>query len=265
MTGIIFDIKKYAVHDGPGIRTTVFLKGCPLNCNWCHNPESKTAEPEYLKVRRKIAADKFIDSEELIGREITVEELLQEIQKDILFYEESDGGVTFSGGEPFVQTDFLYSLIKKSKSRDIHTAVDTSGFTSFSNIEKVLPYTDLILYDLKVMDELEHKKYTGVSNKPIHQNLTNLSKSGANYRVRVPLIPGITDTDRNIREVINFLQSLSKLPVVDLLPYNEICEGKYERFNRKYDLDNLETQSQDKLESIVKLFSGEGLKVSLRG
>ena len=265
LTGVIFDIKKYAVHDGPGIRTTVFLKGCPLNCSWCHNPESMNPEPEELNVKRRTSGGNFVETIETIGRQISVEDLLKEIEKDILFYDESAGGVTFSGGEPFIQTEFLLALLKESRRRDINTVIDTSGHTLYANIQKVIPFTNLFLFDLKVMDDKLHQRYTSVSNNLILENLKKVSENGVNYRVRIPLIPGITDTDKNLREAIRFLESFKSLPPIDLLPYNEICEGKYDRFNRNYELERAETQSESKLESIKSLFTSSGFEVKLRG
>lgn len=265
MEGIIFDIKKYAVHDGPGIRTTVFFKGCPLNCLWCHNPESHVPDPEILRVRRKVAMNEFRECDELIGKRISVHDLVAEIEKDLLFYEESGGGVTFSGGEPFLQTEFLLSTLRECKERNISTVIDTSGFTEFENIKKVLSVTDLFLYDLKIIDDGEHWKYTGVSNQLILENLIKLSKLTKNYRVRIPLIPLITDRPENLSQIVKFLQKLNTLPEIDVLPYNEICAGKYERFNRKYELGEMVTQSEEKLSEIVCYLEKNGFKVKVKG
>ncbi|MBU1101205.1 MAG: glycyl-radical enzyme activating protein [Bacteroidetes bacterium] len=264
-TGVIFDIKKYAIHDGPGIRTTVFMKGCPLNCWWCHNPESQKVAPEEILVRRKVSKEDFVEKHELVGREITTIDLMKEIKKDLLFYDESGGGVTFSGGEPFMQLDFLLELLQQSKNIDIHTAIDTSGYTSFSNFEKVFDQTDLFLYDLKIMDEDEHIKYTGVSNKIILKNLQSLAAITSKFRIRIPLIPGVTDTRKNLERISKFLSELKNIPRIDVLPYNEICEGKYERFQQKYELGKLEVQSDAKLDDISRYLIDEGFKVKLRG
>lgn len=264
-TGVIFDIKKYAIHDGPGIRTTVFLKGCPLNCWWCHNPESQKVDPEEILVRRKVANEEYEEKNELIGRKISPFELMKEIEKDLLFYDESGGGVTFSGGEPFMQTEFLHEMLKKCRAKDIHTAVDTSGHTSFSNIERVIGHVNLFLYDLKVMDENLHVKYTGVTNRIIHNNIKALAKLTSKFRIRIPLIPGVTDTKSNLEKVSQFLTTLDNVPQIDVLPYNEICEGKYERFQQKYELGKLEVQNNEKLEDISKFLVKEGFKVKLRG
>jgi pyruvate formate lyase activating enzyme len=265
LTGVIFDLKKYAVHDGPGIRTTVFLKGCPLNCAWCHNPESMIAEPETLKVKRRVIGGSIRENEEVIGRRISISDLIKEIEKDLLFYDESKGGITFSGGEPFMQTEFLLEALRETKLRDINTAIDTSGYTNYSNFQKVIPFTDLFLFDLKVMDDEVHQKYTSVSNKLILENLEKLSESDVRLRVRIPLIPKITDTEKNINDVLSFLSTLKKNLPVDLLPYNEICEGKYERFNRNFELKKAATQSDSQLESIKEQFTKNGFEVKLRG
>ena len=264
-TGVIFDIKKYAVHDGPGIRTTVFMKGCPLSCWWCHNPESQKTEPETLNVRRKTGQDTFEERNELIGRKVSTNELMYEINKDRLFYEESGGGVTFSGGEPMMQKDFLKVMLKRCREEDIHTVVDTSGYTSFSAFEEVLEYTNLFLFDLKLMDDSLHKKYTGVSNKLILENIKKLTSLTTNVRIRVPLIPGISDTRLHLDMLSDFVSTLSFVPKVDVLPYNEICEGKYERFNQKYELEAMKTQSDEALEDISGYLSKKGFIVKLRG
>jgi pyruvate formate lyase activating enzyme len=174
--GFIFDIKKYSINDGPGIRTTVFLKGCPLNCLWCHNPESRNMKPE--RISASSYSWNFYSQScdpEIIGREASTNEIFGEIKKDIPFYEESSGGVTFSGGEPLLQINFLKSLLTICKTSGIHTAVDTSGYVPYANFETILSLTDLFLFDIKIVSEELHHKYTGVSNKLIMENLQKLT------------------------------------------------------------------------------------------
>lgn len=229
LRGIVFDIKRYALHDGPGIRTTVFLKGCSLHCWWCHNPEGISEFPEEVV---KTRGEKKV-GKEIIGREMSVGELMKEIEKEIIFYDESGGGVTFSGGEPMLQFDFLREMLIACKLKDIHTAVDTSGHVSFDRIEAILPYVDLFLYDLKLMDNDLHEKYTGSDSKTIVENLIKLDSTGVKTIIRFPIIPGITDTKKNISQVKDFLQKLNNIDEIDLLPYHRFAEKKYHNLNLK--------------------------------
>ena len=266
-TGIVFDIIKYSVHDGPGIRTTVFLKGCPLDCIWCHNPESKKLEPETTTkiTRNKVLKLSYSETKDVVGREITVDEIMIEVLKDRMFYEQSGGGVTFSGGEPLMQPKFLKALLIKCKEHDIHTAVDTSGYSSKEAFESIISYTDLFLFDLKLMDEEEHKKYTGVSNKLILRNLTFLSGAAKKIRIRIPLIPEITDTENNINQIAELLSKLKNIYNVDLLPYNELSESKNKKFSSKAQLENLKIQSDESLDKIKKTFEPLGVEITIRG
>ncbi|MCK5303634.1 MAG: radical SAM protein, partial [Candidatus Heimdallarchaeota archaeon] len=173
--GMIFDIKHFAVHDGPGIRTTVFFKGCPLSCWWCHNPESKNPNPEERESPSKILSEASKKcGKDIVGREVQVSEVIEELLKDVIFYDESGGGVTFSGGEPLMQVDFLSSLLKECKKNGVHTCIDTSGYTPRQIIDAVVKNVDLFLYDLKLMNNKEHEKYTGIGNEIIMQNLEYL-------------------------------------------------------------------------------------------
>ncbi len=266
-TGIVFDIIKYSVHDGPGIRTTVFLKGCPLDCIWCHNPESKKLEPETTTkiTRNKVLKLSYSETKDVVGREVTVDEIINEVFKDRMFYEQSGGGVTFSGGEPLMQPKFLKELLLKCKEQDIHTAVDTSGYASKEAFELIIPYTDLFLFDLKIISETEHKKYTGVSNKLILRNLIFLSEAAKKIRIRIPLIPEITDTETNLGQIAEFLSKLKNIFNVDLLPYNELSEGKNKKFNSKAQLENLKMQSDESLDKIKKTFEPLGVEITIRG
>ncbi|MBD3226410.1 MAG: radical SAM protein, partial [Caldithrix sp.] len=183
MKGIVFDLKKYAIHDGPGIRTTVFLKGCPLDCWWCHNPESRASQPESQgDFRQRRAVDLLYTEEGLIGKELTVAQVLSEVQKDQVFYEESGGGVTFSGGEPLIQAKFLKALLEAHQKAGLHTAVDTSGYAPYETFAGINANVDLYLYDLKLMDDTLHQKYIGVSNRLILQNLKKLIAAGQPVR-----------------------------------------------------------------------------------
>ena len=266
MNGLVFDIKRFALHDGPGIRTTVFLKGCPLRCWWCQNPESIRGFPEAFQV--KSVTPTFNNScieDTIFGNEFNVDSLIKELIKDRIFYDESGGGVTFSGGEPLVQAKFLAETLKICKEIGLHTSVDTSGYAPFENIEKVYDYTDLFLFDIKIMEDEKHIKFTDVSNKLILKNIKKLTDLGKKTIVRIPLIPGITDTQKNLSEISEFISMLKNVRQIDLLPYNKISESKYKRFNKPSLLGQLQSQTDEKLLEIMSMFDALDIKISLRG
>ena len=261
-SGLIYDIKKYAIHDGPGIRSTVFLKGCPLDCWWCHNPESRQTVPESRKNLRPHKSVPLLSrTTEFVGSKVEAADVMDELRKDVLFYDQSGGGVTFSGGEPMLQPDFLKSMLEICQSEDIHTAVDTSGYVEFDVFERLVPHMDLILYDIKLMDDQLHKKYIGVSNQLILENIQKLNEMDVNIRVRVPLIPGITDTENNLADIIDFLKQETELRDVDVLPFNSMGKSKYERLENDYRLAEMQMQSPEKLNLIKALFQDEGFIV----
>ena len=259
-TGIIFDIKKYAIHDGPGIRTTIFFKGCSMDCQWCHNPESKNFGIEEFIVKDRV---KNTEKVEKIGYKISVDKVIHIINKDKVFYEESGGGATFSGGEPLVQANFLLELLKECKRSNIHTAVDTSGEANWKDFEKIQKYVDLFLYDLKLIDDDLHKKYTGVSNKKVHRNLQKLIEKNNKIDIRVPLIPGITDTEKNIDDITKFLKNILSFPKVTLLAYNPLNRDKLDRFNLVKSMGNLRVQSDKKLFEIKQQFINNEIDASI--
>lgn len=222
--GLIFDIKEFAINDGPGIRLTIFMKGCPLRCVWCHNPEGLSEEPQFNNKTKCF-----------VGKEYSVDEIVQKVQKFKDVFELSNGGVTFSGGEPTLQADFLYETASKLK--NIHKTLDTSGYCDSSVFEKVISVFDLVYFDLKIIDENDHIKYTEVSNKTILRNLEILDESKIHYHIRIPLIPDITDTKQNLSDINNIILSLRNKPLrVDTLPYNILAGGKYESYNMVYKL-----------------------------
>jgi len=298
-TGIIFNIQRYSIHDGPGIRTTVFLKGCPLNCWWCQNPESQLSGQEMVfwedrciscgacsticpsnaiqikngipvtEKEKCLLCGKCTEkcpalAREMIGKRLTTEEVIKEIEKDLVFYKESAGGVTFSGGEPLGQSEFLEGLLNSCRDKKIHTAVDTSGYISWGILNKIHPKVDLFLYDLKLMDSKKHKKYTGVSNEIILENLKKLSSVHHNIFVRFPLIPGINDDYQNIKETGEFLSSL-KITQVNLLSYHYIGIDKYRRLGRTYKLVTTQPPLEEKLSEVSAILSKFNLNVKLRG
>jgi pyruvate formate lyase activating enzyme len=241
----------------------VFLKGCPLSCIWCHNPESRHKAPQ--KILKELKLDNSVHvSEELIGKEMTVSEVMQVIKKDFIFYEESGGGVTFSGGEVFLQENFLISLLAECKKNDIHTCIDTTGYTKKESLDAAMPLTDLFLYDIKLMDDAEHTEYCGVSNRAILDNFRYLKEAGKDVRVRFPVIPGITDTEKNIESLAEFLSGFDDIKI-DLLPYHRIGSDKYRRLGMEYHMKDVAQPDKTHMEKIRKFFSSKGFDTGIGG
>ncbi len=298
--GTVFNIQRFSIHDGPGVRTTVFLKGCPLSCLWCHNPEgiSRQRQMIYRETRCNLCHDCIdacptgalslrddavrIDDEscsgcgrcedvcstealEIAGKEMTVQQLMAEIERDRIFYDQSGGGVTFSGGEPLQQLDFILDLLQSSREREIHAALDTTGYTSTDVIERVAPLVDLFLFDLKVMDGGRHRAVTGVGNEPILRNLRLLAQDHRPVIVRIPVIPTINDDRENFLAVGEFVSSLPGQVRVDLLPYHGIAVEKYRRLRREYALSDLQPPSTENMNQIAHLLEGFGLAVTIGG
>ncbi len=258
--GVVFDIKRFAIHDGPGVRTTVFFKGCPLKCAWCHNPESIKTNIELMPRERRVG-DVIVADCEQVGYEISVDELFAEVLKDRVFMEESDGGVTFSGGEPLMQPEFLYQILNKCRDAGLHTVVDTSGYASALVIERIAPLTDLFLYDLKLMDDDLHQRYTGVSNVLILKNLEWLLANNYQVRVRIPILTDVTATHENLQHLADYLKRLKlSFDKVDLLPYHATAQHKYERLQRSNEFAGIPSVSKDFIAHIrLKYFSTFGL------
>jgi pyruvate formate lyase activating enzyme len=262
--GILFNLQKYAIHDGPGIRTTVFLKGCPLACWWCHNPEGQRFSIE----RCEPAADSSgggIGSSETFGWAATTSELAAEIEKDRIFYEESGGGATFSGGEPLSQARFLKSLLAACAQRGIHTAVDTSGYAHHRVVTEIGPLADLFLFDLKLMDRMAHLRYTGVPNELIFENLEALVEMGKPIIIRFPLIPGFTDSERNIQAIGQYVSSLATVQTIAVLPYHEIAAGKYTALQLRNRMVNTRPPNEERLKEAASLLASCGLEVTIGG
>ena len=265
MKAIIFDIQRNSYVDGPGIRTTVFFKGCNLRCKWCHNPESQGHEKEIMFYKNKctgcgrckdLTVDDtdficFSDAKEICGREYSLDEVFSEVIKDKAFYDTSGGGVTFSGGECMLQIDFLYEILKKCKENGIHTAVDAAGNVKWEYFEKIIPYTDLFLYDVKCIDEQRHIYGTGVSNELILSNLKKLSDIGSNIIIRIPIICGFNDNLNEIKSIAEFLQSI-KYERLECLPYHKMGEHKYEALN--IETPKFDIPSDDKIKIIKGIF-----------
>ena len=265
MKGIVFDIKRFAIHDGPGIRTTVFLKGCPLRCWWCHNPESQDVKSE-TDVKQIMLDGIPFEKQEQIGRLMEVEELTAILEKESVFYDESGGGVTFSGGEPLLQHEFLTEMLKTLKQRGIHTAVDTSGQAKTALFDAIMPFTDLFLYDLKHMDPEKHRTYTGVDNRLILKNLKHLAAEKANIFIRIPVVPTINDSRQDLSEMIGYLKTLNgSIKEVHLLPYHAFAGNKYVRLKKENKLKNLKSYDRKDIEPIRQQFEAAGFTVKIGG
>jgi pyruvate formate lyase activating enzyme len=263
--GLIFDIRRFSVHDGPGIRTTVFLKGCPLSCWWCHNPESRSSDIEQTIRHRKLG-DRIFDQVQATGTWMTPEEVCREVFRDMVFYNESSGGVTFSGGEPLMQFPFLKKTMAILKENGIHITVDTCGYALGEEFVQILDLADLFLYDLKIMDEQEHIKYSGVSNNIILSNLQILYDHHKNVIIRYPVIPGINDSNENIEAMKSFLMKLAdRFKEIDLLPYHTLAQGKYYRFGTTNRLPGLDGMKKEDLLHLKQEFESVGFSVKIGG
>ena len=292
----ITNIQKFSIHDGDGIRTTVFFKGCPLKCEWCHNPETQRFEKEMQVDREKCTGcgtcasvcpngavrmtedhrpswdpkactycgkcENFCPAgvREIVGREYTVKELTKELMKDQMFYEESGGGVTFSGGEVMsMDMDFILAMAKELKRQDVTLTIDTCGYVPYERFEKILPYVNTFLYDVKVMDPELHKKYMGTDNKLILENLIRLSQDGARIYIRIPTIKEVNGNEENMKETIAFLKQHDIHPAgVNLLPYHDTGSGKYAKLDMEYKGTDLHAPDKEEMEALAALFVNAG-------
>jgi len=295
MEGMVFNIQRYSTEDGPGIRTTVFMKGCPLSCPWCQNPEGLEKEPNLVWYETKcIGALKCvencpedalelsksgmqIDREkctkcgecveicpsgafELAGEKYLVSELIDEVLKDKIFYEESGGGVTFGGGEPMLQIEFLEEIVPRLKEEGINIAIDTSGAVPWSDYEKIIEYVDLFLYDLKTLDKQKFKKVTGGNIDLVKENIRKISSHDVSIWVRTPIIPSYTGREDNIREISKFIKELQNIERYDLLAFNNLCKSDYERLDQEWELKNTSLVKEEKMEGLQKVAKKEGVK-----
>ncbi len=267
MIGRIFDIQRFSLHDGPGIRTTVFMKGCPLRCGWCHNPEGLEYKNEARFIKEECigcgscGGDHCIDNAEtcpagalsVCGRDISKEELLSEILRDSDFYGE-DGGVSFSGGECLLQSEFITEVLKEVKALKISTVIDTSGAVSWENIKSTLPYTDLYLYDVKCIDPILHEKFTGKDNRLILKNLESLGDARAKIWIRVPVIPDFNDNLSEMEKIAEFVSSVKGVCRVTLMPYHTLGKNKYESLGKEPTYNTEKRISSEKLEEFKEIF-----------
>lgn len=254
--GRIFDIQKFSVHDGPGIRTIVFFKGCVLRCRWCCNPESQRYEIESMVVGGK---------EKTIGRDVTVEEVLLDISKDRPFYRRSGGGVTLSGGEALCQPEFGSALLLGLKENGYHTAMESMACAEFQTIERYLPNLDLYLMDIKHMNAEKHKQFTGRSNELMLENAKKVARSATELIIRVPVIPGFNDTPAEIREIARFAAGLPSVEQMHLLPYHRLGQDKYEGLGRNYPMGDVLPPANEKMQQLLEEVKRAGLKGQIGG
>ncbi len=289
VTGLIFNIMRYAINDGPGIRTTAFFQGCPLSCLWCHNPESQPSNPGIIFNQARCIAcgacrhvcDNNCQPEkctvcgacvdaccsgarEHVARRFSVSQLMDILKRDMVFYQQTGGGVTLSGGEPFCQPSFLFAVLEQCRQKSIHVAVDTSGHCEEQDLAQAAMLADLFLYDLKLMDPATHANFTGRDNRLILDNLVSLTKLHNNVVVRVPLIPGFTDDDENLRAMSKFLSTLA-VSAVELLPYHPTGSGKYANLHREYGLKDVPVPERKSLEHAAGLLAASGHSVTTGG
>ena len=254
--GRIFDIQRFSVHDGPGIRTIVFLKGCPLRCRWCCNPESQIYDVQQMEQNGKIKT---------VGRDVTAGEVIEEVERDIMYYKRSGGGLTLSGGECLAQPDFAEALLALAKERGINTAIESTAFADFSVIQKILPHLDLYLMDIKHLNSEKHKAFTGQYNDKILGNAQKIARSPVKLIIRTPVIPTFNDTEEEISAIAKFASSLPGVEEMHLLPYHRIGSDKYKGLGREYTLSHIEPPSQEKMESLLAIVNGKGLRGQIGG
>ncbi len=254
--GRIFDIQRYSIHDGPGIRTIVFLKGCYLRCRWCCNPESQ----EY-KIQTMTVAGK----PKIMGQDITVEEVMAEIDKDEAYYRRSNGGITLSGGECLFQPDFSAALLKAAKEKGYHTAIESTGCAPYQEIRKLLPYLDLYLMDIKHMDSDKHKQFTGQPNERILENARQIAIDAKELIIRVPVIPTFNNTKEEIRAISEFAASLPNVKQLHLLPYHRLGQDKYTGLGRTYTLADIEPMAEEYMQGLLETAKHSGLACQIGG
>lgn len=254
--GRIFDIQRYSIHDGGGIRTIVFLKGCPLRCKWCCNPEGQHYEIERMALGGK---------EKIVGQDVTVGEIIDIIERDRIYYRRSGGGLTLSGGESLTQPDFAVALLKAAKERGINTAMESTGFADFSVISRYLPYLDLYLMDIKHINSAKHKEFTSQPNERILENAVKITNAGTKLIVRTPVIPTFNATKEEIGEIAKFASSLKGVTEMHILPYHRIGTDKYKGLGRDYSLTGIEPPSKELMNELLAVVESYGLKGQIGG
>ena len=255
--GRIFDVQRFSIHDGPGIRTIVFFKGCLLRCKWCCNPESHNYEIETMV--------KDDGTKTTVGRDVTVAEIMDTVQRDYNYYWRSGGGLTLSGGEFLLQPDFAYALLKTAKDEGINTAVETTSAVDFSTIDRLLPYIDNYLMDIKHINPVKHKEFTGKSNELILENAKKIAPLARRMVIRVPVIPGFNDTEAEILDIANFAASLPGVNEIHLLPYHRLGQDKYRWLSRNYTLDGIKPPTDEKMQTLLESAKKSGLKCQIGG
>ena len=287
MMGSVFNLQRFSLQDGPGLRSTVFMKGCPLSCLWCHNPESRAPQIEFLRLETRCMACGRCSAEELagsagakgagdvaacptgalqqVGRDREAAELVREVLRDRIFFDESGGGVTFSGGEPLMQPGFLLEALGLLRAEGVHTALDTCGFAPRADLLAAAGLASLVLYDLKLMDDARHRAATGQSNRIILDNLKALAEVHEDIRIRVPVIPGLNDDLANLEATADFVAALAGARRVDLLPYHRIGEAKFARLGLDYALSDLRSPTPQRLEALAAVFRDRGLVTTAGG
>ena len=242
--GRIFDIQRFSVHDGPGIRTIVFLKGCRLRCRWCCNPESQEYAIQEMNKDGKI---------EVVGRDVTVGEVIEEVLKDRIFYARSGGGLTLSGGESMCQPDFAAALLQEAHAHGINTAIETTACASAEVVDRIIPHVDTVLMDIKHVNSEKHKAFTTQPNELILQNAKRIADSGANLIIRVPVVPGFNDTEQEIRAIAEFASGLRNVKHLHLLPYHAFGSDKYRWLGRDYTLPDIKTPSDEQMHRLLEV------------
>lgn len=291
--GVIFNIQKFSLHDGPGTRSIVFFKGCPMSCLWCSNPESQKVKPQIMYNKSlcisckqcegiceidaiKIGRDKIIDESkcnsclkcaencltealEVVGKTVTVSDVIEELKKDAIHYRRSGGGITLSGGETLLQPDFAVELLKACKSYGWHTAIETAMYVDSTAVKKVIPYIDLVMVDIKHMDSKIHEKFTGVPNEKILENIKITDNIAKEMIIRVPVIEGFNSSEENIKAIAEFAKKLKTVKQIDLLPYHNYGENKYEAIGEEYTLKGLKSPTEEKMNCYKEIVESTGL------
>ena len=298
--GHVFSIERYAIHDGSGIRTLVFFKGCPMRCLWCSNPEGMSFQPDLMYSEtlciacgacveacpqdalsigeERLTVDRdacdlcgacpavcYAGALEMSSYEVSVDEVLEEVEKDRAFYEVSGGGITLSGGECLAQPAFACELLRASKERGLHTAIETCGYYPFDVLEAALPSVDFIYYDIKHMDDDVHRRLTGVSNQPVLENLVRLASYPVDICVRMPVVPTLNDSTENVEALARFVRDLRTVPAVELLPYHQLGLGKYQKLGLTYPISEVPAPDDARMKELAAVFARHGMTCSIGG